>query len=426
MSDKGSSRPGGSSGEFSPETVLATVNGQRDDLLAFVEQLVAHESPSSVPEAQAPVFDLLEAALDDIGYEARRLPGDSSGGQMLAAPRGGDFGGVDLDPSAPLPENGASPPNQLLLGHCDTVWPLGTLRDMPVRIDGSRMSGPGVFDMKAGLAQTVFALRALHRLEVSPDLMPLFFVNSDEEIGSRESAQQIVRLAHHASRVFVMEPALGPDGRLKTARKGVGQFVLKVTGKAAHAGLDPESGVSAILELSHQVQRLFELNDPAEGVSVNVGIIGGGLRANVIAPESEAHIDVRVPDAEQAEKITAAIHSLVPVTQGVKLEITGAVERAPLERNPRNQALWRLASGIAGDLGLRIDEGFAGGGSDGNLTSPVAATLDGLGAVGDGAHATHEHIDVSRSLERCALLAMLLMAPNGNGTGTSGPTNEKG
>lgn len=402
-----------------PDAVLAAVNEQRDDLLALLEKLVAHESPSSVPDAQAAVFDLLEETLVGIGYETRRLPGDDSGGQLLAAPKGREFGGVDLDPAAPLPGNGESRRLQLLMGHCDTVWPLGTLRAMPVRIDDSIMRGPGVFDMKAGLAQTLFALRTLDRLGLTPEIMPLVFINSDEELGSRESAPRIVRLAHYASRVFVMEPALGPEGKLKTARKGVGQFVVKVKGKAAHAGLDPESGASAILELSHQVQRLFELNDAAKGVSVNVGVIGGGLRPNVIAPESEAIVDVRVPDQTEAERITAAIRALVPVTKGVRLEITGAVERKPLERNARNQALWRMASRLAGDLGLRIDEGFAGGGSDGNLTSLVAATLDGLGAVGDGAHAVHEHIDVNRSLERCALLAMLILAKDVDGDGAN-------
>ncbi len=392
--------------------VLDAVRAQRDEMLAFLEKLVACESPSSVPESQAPIFDLIEEKLDEIGYEARRLPGDESGGQLLAAPRGEDFGGVDLDfdLDAAAPAGGAAVPVQLLIGHCDTVWPIGTLKEMPLQIDDSIMRGPGVFDMKAGLAQAVFALRALHQLDLQPGLMPLLFINSDEEIGSPESARHIVRLAQCVSRVFVMEPALGPSGKLKTGRKGVGQFVVKVIGKAAHAGLDPEAGASAILELSYQVQRLFDLNDPAKGVSVNVGIIDGGLRPNVIAPESRAVVDVRVPNAIETERITAAIHALEPATEGVSLEISGAVERAPLKRTPRNQELWQLALEAAEDLGLEIEQGIAGGGSDGNLTSPLAATLDGLGAVGDGAHATHEHIDVPRSLERCALLAMLIMA----------------
>ena len=395
-----------------PGAVLAAVRAQRDEMLAFLEKLVAYESPSSVPESQSPIFDLIEETLDEIGYEARRLPGDQFGGQLLAAPCGEDFGGVDLDVDldAAAPAGDASTPVQLLIGHCDTVWPIGTLKEMPLQIDDSIMRGPGVFDMKAGLAQAIFALRALHGLDLRPSLVPLLFINSDEEIGSPESAPHITHLARRSSRVFVMEPALGPSGKLKTGRKGVGQFVVKVLGKAAHAGLDPEAGASAILELSHQVQRLFDLNDPVKGVSVNVGIIGGGLRPNVIAPESRAVVDVRVPNAIEAERITAAIHALEPATKGVSLEVSGGVERAPLERTPRNQALWRLALQVAEDLGLDIEQGTAGGASDGNLTSPLVATLDGLGAVGDGAHATHEYIDVSRSLERCALLAMLVMA----------------
>jgi glutamate carboxypeptidase len=292
---------------------------------------------------------------------------------------------------------------------------------MPVRIDDSIMRGPGVFDMKAGLAQTIFALQALHRLDLEPALLPLVFINSDEEIGSNESSANIVRLAQFASRVFVMEPALGLSGKLKTGRKGVSQFVVNVTGKAAHAGLDPEAGASAILELSHQIQRLFDLNDPLRGVSVNVGIIGGGLRPNVIAPESQAIVDVRVPDSIEAERITAAIHGLEPATTGVSLKVEKSLERAPLERTPRNQALWQLALEAARDLDLEIEQGVAGGGSDGNLTSPFAATLDGLGAVGDGAHANHECINVAKSVERCALLAMLIMAESPTSGGKDAP-----
>ncbi|MDP6687246.1 MAG: M20 family metallopeptidase [Acidobacteriota bacterium] len=399
--------------------ILNAVGEQRDEFLGFLEELVVHESPSLVPEAQEPIFELIGEALDEIGYEIRRIPGNESGGQLLAAPSGRDFGGVDL--TASTPDSVSLSPVQLLIGHCDTVWPIGTLKKMPVRIDDSIMRGPGVFDMKAGLAQTIFALQALHRLDLEPALLPLVFINSDEEIGSNESSANIVRLAQFASRVFVMEPALGLSGKLKTGRKGVSQFVVNVTGKAAHAGLDPEAGASAILELSHQIQRLFDLNDPLRGVSVNVGIIGGGLRPNVIAPESQAIVDVRVPDSIEAERITAAICGLEPATTGVSLKVEKSLERAPLERTPRNQALWQLALEAARDLDLEIEQGVAGGGSDGNLTSPFAATLDGLGAVGDGAHANHECINVAKSVERCALLAMLIMAESPTSGGKDAP-----
>ncbi len=374
--------------------VREAVFSQRDGMLAFLERLVASESPSSSPDTQAPCLDQLEEALDQVGYGVERIAGKDSGGHLLAQPR--------------TPRDGAA--RQLLIGHCDTVWPVGTLKRMPVTIDGNLMRGPGIFDMKAGLTQAVFALRALHTLGLEPTVMPMMFVNSDEEIGSPESTPHIERLAAEVSRVFVMEPALGMTGKLKTARKGVGQFHLRVRGVAAHAGLDPEGGASAILELSHQIQRLFELNDPVKGVSVNVGVIDGGLRPNVIAADSQAHVDVRVPDQVEAERLERIILGLEPVTPGVELEVTGTVGRAALERTPRNQALWRLAEGLADELGFAVEQGFAGGGSDGNTTSSLAATLDGLGAVGDGAHAEHEHIDVEQSLQRCALLALLIMA----------------
>ncbi len=208
-----------------------------------------------------------------------------------------------------------------------------------------------------------------------------------------------------------MEPSLGPAGRLKTARKGVGRFTVTVQGRAAHAGLDPTAGASAILELSHVIQKLFALNDPERGASVNVGVIDGGVRANVVAPESSAVVDVRVENAEDAQRIERTILALEAETEGVTLRIEGRIGRPPLERTPANRQLWRMATRFAEELDMPLDEATAGGGSDGNTTSLYTATLDGLGAVGDGAHATHEHIHVSQLSERCALLTMLLMAP---------------
>ena len=383
--------------------VLGAVLGQRDAMLTFIEHLVVAESPSSDPGSQRKVFALLEEAFDEIGYSVRHFPGRETGGHIQAMPRGSK----------------RRRPGQLLLGHTDTVWPIGTLKQMPLTSDGKVMRGPGIFDMKAGLAQMVFALKTLHRLRLEPEVTPVVFINSDEEIGSLESTPYVTLLAREVSRVFVMEPALGPSGKLKTARKGVGQFEVIVRGRAAHAGLDPESGASAILELSYQVQRLFDLNDPAKGISVNVGTIDGGLRPNVVAPESRATVDVRVPDAAEAARLEREILGLVAVTEGVTVEVVGTIGRTPLEPTPRNRALWRMAKRLAGDLGIEIDEGLAGGASDGNTTSQFAATLDGLGAVGDGAHARHEHIDISRSLERCALLALLVAAgatPSEEGT----------
>jgi glutamate carboxypeptidase len=303
-------------------------------------------------------------------------------------------------------------PHQLVLGHCDTVWPIGTLESMPIKTDGGIFWGPGSYDMKAGLVQGLFALEALDAAGVDTlPVTPVFLINSDEEIGSRESTRVIKRLARRADRCFVLEPSLGPDGHLKTARKGVGRFTIRVRGKAAHAGLDPGKGASAILELSLIIQKLFALNDAERGITVNVGTIDGGLSPNVVAPQSEAMVDVRAPTAEDAAHIEQAIHSLKAETPGTEVEVEGAIRRPPMERTPGNQKLWLLARRGAAELGIEIEQAAAGGGSDGNTTSQYAPTLDGLGAVGAGAHAVSEHLVLERMVERSALLARLLSFP---------------
>jgi len=282
---------------------------------------------------------------------------------------------------------------------------------MPFSVDGNIVRGPGVYDMKGGITQIIFALEAISHFGLQPCVVPIVFANSDEEIGSRESTRHISRLARMMNRVFVLEPSLGPDGRLKTTRKGVGRFTVKVKGKAAHAGLDPTQGASAILELSHVVQALFALNDHDAGVTVNVGNIEGGLRPNVIAPESSAIVDVRVQTRADADRIEKVIHDLKPSVPGTELEIDGRIGRPALEPTPRNRKLWHLAEKLSGQIGLDLKEGLAGGGSDGNTTSLFTATLDGLGPVGDGAHAPHEFLYVEETLERTALLTLLLLAP---------------
>jgi glutamate carboxypeptidase len=366
----------------------------RPALVEFLERLALAESPSMQPGAQDEVLDIISVALVGLGYAVRRLPG-SSGGHLYARPR--------------LRERRASV--QLLLGHCDTVWPLGTLVEMPVEVADGVIRGPGVYDMKGGLAQMVFALRALEDLGLKPPITPVVFVNSDEEVGSRDSTRHIRRLARVAERAFVLEPSLGPSGKLKTVRKGVGRFSVSVEGEAAHAGLDPEAGASAILELSYLIQALFALNDPERGTTVNVGTIDGGLSPNVVAPQGRAVVDVRVPTREEARRVEEEIMGLKPVTPGVTLRVEGSMGRPPMERTPRNRRLWQRARELGGALGLRLEEGVAGGASDGNTTSLFTATLDGLGAVGDGAHARHEFVYADAMVERCALLVLLLLEP---------------
>lgn len=375
------------------QTIYHHLSARQADMTEFLRQLVCLETPSSVPASHAPLQALMTAALRELSFQVEYIPGERTGGHLLA-----------------VPASAAAQPQQLLIGHSDTVWGIGTLATMPCVIEDGKMRGPGVYDMKAGLTQMIFALRALRDLNLTPPLTPVVFVNSDEEIGSFESAPHIERLAQQVARVYVLEPALEPGSRLKTARKGVGEFTITAHGKASHAGLDPEKGISAILEMSYVIQQLAALNDWERGVSVNVGVISGGVRTNVVAPTCQAQVDVRIPTQADARLVAEKIRGLQPTLPGITLEIAGDINRMPLERTPRNQQLWRLARQMGQLLYLELDEGAAGGGSDGNITSPYTATLDGLGAVGDGAHAVHEFVHLDKLAERAALLALLLLA----------------
>ena len=381
----------------SPLHILEAVRARRDEWVTYLEALASMESPTTDPGSQAPVQDLLVQSLRELAFRVRLVRARRSGGMIVATPGSGRGRGRRF---------------QLLLGHTDTVWPRGTLRTMPVEVVASILRGPGVFDMKAGLTHVVIALRVLRDMKLEPEVAPVVLFNSDEETGSDGSTRQIRRLGRRASRVFVLEPALGLDGRIKTARKGTGRFSIRILGRSAHAGLDPEQGASAIQELALVVQSLHQFTDLERGVGVNVGQVQGGVRANVIAAEARAEVDVRVQSAEQGEWIEERIRGLQARVPGCRLVIQGEMDRPPLERTSRNQRLWREARRLGQEMGIELDEGLAGGASDGNTTSLTTPTLDGLGAVGDGAHAAHEHVDIDRSLERCALLAALLLLPH--------------
>ena len=376
--------------------LLDWMRSQRARFVELVEALAHMESPSTVPETQAPVQARLTAELEALGFRVRVTPGRRTGGRLLARP------------ASPSTEYAGG---QLLLGHTDTVWPQGTLESMPVALEGDVLRGPGVFDMKGGVAQIVLALEALRELDLAPSLAPVVFINSDEEIGSPESTHTIRLLARRVRRAFVLEPALDPSGRIKTARKGTGGIRIRVVGRSSHAGLAPDEGASAIAELASVVRRLHAMSDPSRGVTVNVGMVSGGVRPNVVAPEAQAQVDVRVNTAADGQELERRIHALESTTAGCHLEIEGAVDRPPLERTPGNRTLWDAAQRLGEAMGIPLEEGRAGGASDGNTTSQFTPTLDGLGAVGDGAHATHEHLVVERTLERAALLAGLLLVP---------------
>lgn len=376
-------------------SIRQAAEAEREAMLSFLMELASMESPSDDPASQVPVQAFLSGALEDLGFHVERVPGNKTGGHLLAR----------------IPDVPPATSRQLLLGHCDTVWKKGTLETMPLVLEGNELKGPGVFDMKGGLTQIIFAMRILRTLGLEPEVSPIVLINSDEEIGSPESAPAIEAAAKEAVRAFVPEPGMGLDGRLKTARKGWGRFTITVSGKAAHAGLDPTGGVSAILEMAHLVQALHAMTDLDRGLTVNVGVISGGTRSNVIAAEAVCEVDVRVLSMAEGEELEARIRSLPTSLPGTTMDIAGGFHTPPLERTPRNRALWEAAREAGRELGLDLEEDTAGGGSDGNTTSQFTATLDGLGPVGDGAHAPHEFLFVDKQVERCALLARLLLLP---------------
>ncbi len=371
------------------------IRSQQPLLIDLLRELTDAESPSKHPHIHDRVRASLLAMFSDIDFHVHEIGLPGGPHHLYARP-------AARVKHAPL---------QLVVGHYDTVWPVGTLAERPFTVNGNVITGPGVFDMKGGIVQLLLAIRTIRGLDLDVPVTPVVFINSDEEIGSRTSTRFIKQLARRANRAFVLEPAMGDDGIVKTERKGIGRFTVTVHGKAAHAGLDPEGGASAILELSHVIQKLFALNDPDAGVTVNVGTIDGGIQPNVIAPHSTCVIDVRVPTVAAGDAIHEAIHSLKPETDGVRLRIEGAIGRPSMEATPRNEALWAHAQQLGRDLGLELTSARAGGGSDGNTTSQYTATLDGLGPVGDGAHAEHEFLYIDKTLERAALLALLLTSP---------------
>ncbi len=297
----------------------------------------------------------------------------------------------------------------LLLGHFDTVYPLGTLAKMPCHVTNGRLHGPGVLDMKSGIALMFYAIEALKAWHGTLPLPVTVFLVSDEEVGSSSSRKITEALARKSAAVLVLEPAAGLRGAVKTARKGVGEYTLTVEGVAAHAGLDPGKGHSAIVELARQIASISKLNDLKQGISVNPGVIRGGTRTNVIAAEAVVEIDVRIKSASQAKSLDRKIRGLKPFDKRCQLCVEGGINRLPMERTAGVAALYKKAQGIAKQLDWKLEEAAVGGGSDGNFTAGMGIpTLDGLGGVGEGAHAVHEHIVISELPRRALLLAGMI------------------
>lgn len=366
---------------------------RREPIVETIRQLVEVESPSDNKPAVDRLGSLLAGRFEKLGGHAK----------FHRTPNFGDHLQVDF-----AGQRGGKP--VLLLGHLDTVYPQGTLSSMPFRVSNGRLHGPGAFDMKSGIAfmlHAIEALRAWHGDELPRPVTVLLV--SDEEVGSDTSRKITENLAAKSAAVLVLEPAQGLKGAVKTARKGVGEYVLKVTGKSAHSGLDFEKGESAIIELSKQVLAISKLVDLKRGLTLNVGTIQGGTRTNVIPGEASAVLDVRIARMKDGKEIDRKLRSLKPFNRKCKLEMSGGVNRPPMERTPAIAALYKQAGEIAKQLGWKLEESAVGGGSDGNFTAGLGIpTLDGLGGVGEGAHASHESILISELPRRTALVAALI------------------
>ncbi len=373
-------------------SIVAAINDRKKAMLAQLRTLVEHESPSHDKSA----LDELATKLLD------RWQGLGATTERIANPNGGDHIIARFNDNSTTQRG-------LVVGHFDTVWPIGTLENMSFAIDSDIVRGPGVYDMKASFVMAVTAIEVLAALDLPLPRPITFLWTSDEEIGSVTSRALIETEARDVAYALVVEPPLG-SGALKTARKGTGVLQLNVEGVAAHAGVEPEKGRSAITELAHQILAVNKLARPEVGTTINVGLISGGSAANVVPAHASATVDVRISTMAEATRIEAAMKQLTPVTPGVKLEVTGRIKRPPMERTAAVAELFERAKPLASRLGLNLTEGSTGGASDGNFTAAIGvATLDGLGSPGAGAHASHEHILVSGMLERTALLALLLL-----------------
>jgi glutamate carboxypeptidase len=377
--------------------LVAAVNRRQPQMLEMMRQLVSLESPTEDRAAVNRCVSAVEGWIESNGGRSQRRKQTSAGDLLV-----GRFG--------PAPSSRAKPGAKplMLLGHLDTVWPLGTLKKMPFRVAQGRAWGPGVLDMKAGVVMALSALRIL--LEAGQLTRPVvFLLNSDEETGSQHSRALTESLAKKCEAVFVLEPAQAPTAAYKTARKGVANYRLEVQGVPAHSGVDFTQGHSAILELGRQIERASAFTDPVRGITVNAGVMGGGTRSNVVPAEAWAEFDVRIARLRDVERLDRRFRSLRPVDRHCRLEVTGGLNRPPMERTPATVILFRRAATMANGLGFQLQEAATGGGSDGNFTSALGIpTLDGMGAVGEGAHADRESILLDALVPRTALLAAMI------------------
>ena len=371
--------------------LLQAAKGAKDEILADIRSLVEIESPSDNREAVNRAVAWVEQRAKSMGGVAKRH----------SQPEFGDH--LEIHFGTP-----SEKPAVLLLGHLDTVWSMGTLSHMPFKIEKKRVWGPGVLDMKSGVVMALHAVRMLQQAGALDHEVILLLV-SDEEVGSESSRPLTEELAQKVGAVFVLEPGQGIGGAAKTWRKGVGEFIVRVHGVASHSGVDFTKGQSAIIEMAHQILKIREFTDLKRGLTVNPGTITGGTRTNVIAEYAECHVDLRVQKMADAARIEKKMKALKPKNRHCKIEVEGGMNRPPMERSKGVLKLYATAREIAGEIGFTLKEEGTGGGSDGNFTAALGIpTLDGLGGVGEGAHAAHESILLDELPRRTALLAGLI------------------
>lgn len=375
------------------DSYLRYARQHQKDIIALIREFVECESPSDHPAGVNRFVGLLSERVRDIA--------------KVKTFDGGSFG-KHLRVEFTLP--GQKKEGQILaLGHSDTVWTLGALRSMPFREQKGRLWGPGVLDMKAGLAFFIFAMRALRQMDVPVSKKVVMQVNSDEEVGSESSRALTEDAARSSDAVLVLEPGTGLEGKLKTARKGVGDYLITVRGRASHAGVDFANGANAIVEMARQLERIAAFTQIDRGVTVSPGVIQGGTRGNVVPAECKVEVDIRTPRDRDRVYLEKKFASLKPFDKRCNVEVSGGLNRPPMERSAGVRKLYRTAEKLAAELGVTLEESSTGGGSDGNFTAALGVpTLDGLGAVGEGAHAPNESILINRIADRTALLAKLV------------------
>lgn len=377
------------------QILLRRLEGRQAEMVQLLERFVRCESPSHDKAAVDAFGRMVAKDWKRRGAHLKILRHTNRGDQIRAE--------IWLGQGRPTGQ-------LMVLGHLDTVYPIGTLARTPFRIAHGRAYGPGTFDMKAGLVLALFAVDALKAMAPRPQKRLVFFWNSDEEIGSVTSKAAIEREARRSDAVLVLEPSFGRYGKLKTARKGVGTAEIIVTGRAAHAGIDPGQGVNAVHELALQITHLMKMSHPRRGITVQATVVSGGTVSNVVPAHARAEVDIRYARPGDAPRIDRAFRNLRPILKGARVEVRSGINRPPLERTPAVSALFRHAQSLMREIGVTLGEASTGGGSDGNFTAALGVpTLDGLGAIGDSAHSPDEHIIIKSLPERAALLAGLLL-----------------